>query len=438
MNQVLEQIVADFEQRDFPAFTERSLCLPAIRNKVDAVIGMRRTGKTTFLYQRMNDLLLSGVAKEAMLYINFDDDRLLPMQSTQLSFVTEIYYQRHPAMKDRTAYLFFDEIQNIDGWEHYIRRLLDTENVQIAVTGSSAKLLSREIATSMRGRSLSTEVFPFSFEEALRHARVDFSPAQIPGGKIRALLKNRIRQYLVTGGFPEVQTLDDRLRLRVLQEYVDVVILRDVVERHGISNIAPLRAMVRHLLGTPACLFAVNKFFNDLRSQGTACGKNTLHAYLDHLIDAYLVFPVSIHTYSERVKRVNPKKIYPIDTALAAAFMPVSRPDLGRQLESLVFLHLRRTGAEITYYRTREGYEVDFHVVDHLGDQALFQVCADMAPEKTRGREIRALVSAMNELDLSHGTVVTMDQEETVELSGRQINLVPAWRFFLGSQFSAA
>lgn len=434
MNPVLEQIVADFEQRDFPAFTARSLRLPALRNKVDAVIGMRRTGKTTFLFQRMNDLLLSGVPKDAMLYINFDDDRLLPMQTAQLSLVTEIYYQRHPAMKDRTAYLFFDEIQNIDGWEHYIRRLIDTENVQIAVTGSSAKLLSREIATSMRGRSLSTEVFPFSFEEALRHAQVDFSPAQIPGGKVRALLKNRIRQYLVTGGFPEVQTLDDRMRVRVLQEYVDVVILRDVVERHAISNIVPLRAMVRQLLGSPACLFAVNKFFNDLKSQGTACGKNTLHDYLAHLVDTYLVFPVSIHTHSERVKQVNPKKVYPIDTALAAAFMPVLTPNWGQQLESLVFLHLRRTGGEITYYRTREGYEVDFHVVDHLGEQALFQVCADMAQEKTKEREIRALIAAMNELDLSQGTVVTIDQEETVELNGRKINLVPAWRFFLNAQ----
>jgi hypothetical protein len=431
MKQILEQIIADLEQRELPPFTPRSLSMPALRNKVNVIIGMRRTGKTTFLYQRMDELLSSGVPKEAMLYINFDDERLLPMQLSHLRAVTEIYFQRHPEMKDRRVYLFFDEVENIDGWEHFVRRLVDKENVQIAVTGSSAKLLSHEIATSMRGRSLRTEVFPFSFAEALRHAEIEAQPSKKPGGKTRALLKNRIRHYLLTGGFPEVQTLDERSRLRVLQEYVDVVILRDIVERHNISNIAPLRAMVRRLLGGSAGLFTVNKFFNELKSRGMVCGKNTLHDYLAYLIDTYLVFTVPIHTGSESTKRVNPQKVYPIDTALAAAFMPVPRPDPDRQLESLVFLHLRRSESDITYYRTQEGFEVDFHVLDHRGESALFQVCAEIGPAKTREREIRALSSAMNECDLSTGTIITMDQEEVFERDGRRIEVVPAWRFFL-------
>jgi len=163
---------------------------------------------------------------------------------------------------------------------------------------------------------------------------------------------------LLNGGFPEAQSLEEEYRIPILQEYVDVVILRDIVERYQVGNILPLRYLVRHLLAAPAALFSVNKFHNDLKSQGIACGKNTLHEYFEYLTYAYLIYPISIHSHSERAKRVNPRKVYVIDTGLANAFLHQPQSDWGRLLENFVFMELRRKGLEVEYYRTEDGLEV--------------------------------------------------------------------------------
>lgn len=236
MNTLFEQIIVDFHERRLPDLTRRSVDMPALPGKIDAIIGMRRTGKTWFLFQVMQQYLDKGIAKEAMLYINFDDERLFPLTAQDLGGISDAYYRLYPHMRDERCYLFFDEIQNVDGWEHYLRRLVDTEDVQIAVTGSSAKLLSYEIATSLRGRAISTEVFPFSFNEVLQHEGIISEYPVRPGAKQRALLENRLHHYLLQGGFPEVQSLSEEYRTRILQEYVDVVILRDVVERYQIGK----------------------------------------------------------------------------------------------------------------------------------------------------------------------------------------------------------
>ncbi|MFV2058687.1 MAG: ATP-binding protein [Thiohalomonadales bacterium] len=427
MDTLLEQLIADFHERPLPTLTRRSTKLPALSGKIDAVIGMRRTGKTWYLFQTMQSHLAQGIPKEAMLYLNFDDERLLPMDSAGLSSISQTYYRLFPAHRDRTCYFFFDEIQNISGWESWLRRLVDTEPVQLAVTGSSAKLLSREIATVLRGRSLSTEMFPFSFRESLAHAGEDDIPATRPGAKKRALLENRLRRYLLHGGFPEVQSVADDYRIRILQEYVDVVILRDVVERYQIGNILPLRALIRHLLATPATLFSINKFHNDLKSQGIACGKNTLHGYLEYLTEAYLIYPITIYSRSERVKRVNPRKVYAIDTGLSNAFLHQPRSDWGRLLENFVFMELRRKGLSINYYRTEGGFEVDFITTDRTGTLALYQVSLDISAARTREREIRALTAAMLETRLAQANILTLDTEERIETNAGIIHILPAW-----------
>lgn len=274
MDHILEQVIGDFQERPLPKLTRREVSLPGLAGKIDTLIGMRRTGKSWRVFQAMGDLLAAGTPKESLLYINLDDERLYPLTADDLQRIPDTFFRLTPQNKQRRCHIFFDEIQNVPGWERFIRRLLDTENAQITLTGSSAKLLSREIATTLRGRSLATEIFPFSFREALRHQGENDSVAKVVGGARRALLSNRLRSYLDSGGFPEVQGIDAPYRIRILQEYVDVVILRDVVERHGIGNLAPLRYLIRHLLGSPACAFSVNRFHNDLKSQGIACGKN--------------------------------------------------------------------------------------------------------------------------------------------------------------------
>lgn len=429
MDTLLEYLIADFHERPLPELTQREVALPCLDGKIDTVIGMRRTGKTWLLYQQMQDYLDQGVEKDRLLYINFDDERLQPIGREDLQGIPEAFYRLYPDNKRRRCYFFFDEIQNVDGWEPFVRRLLDTEDVQLALTGSSARLLSREIASTLRGRSLTTEVFPFSFSEALRHEGIDphSGKSRPPGSGQRARYANRLEQYMVRGGFPEVQNIEARYRHQVLQEYVDVVILRDIVERHSVSNIVPLRYMIRSLLGAPATLFSINRFHNDLKSQGIAVGKNTLHEYLEYLVDACLVETVPIYSRSVRRQQSNPRKVYAIDTGLAQAFRHDAHIDKGRLLENMVFLWLRRQGLTITYLRTNAGYEVDFHAVAGDGHRQLIQVSATMHEDSTRKREFRALEAGMEECGLDRGTIVTLNERNRVESSSGVIDVVPAW-----------
>jgi hypothetical protein len=393
---------------------------------------MRRSGKTWFLFQVMADLIADRQPKESILYLNLEDERLMPLKASKLHQIPDAFYRRYPDLKDKFCHFFFDEIQNIAGWERFIRRLLDTENVQICITGSSAKLLSREIATSLRGRSIATEIFPFSFAESLEHQGIEAGNDSRPGAAKRALLENRFRAYLQAGGFPEVQGIESDFRIRILQDYLDVVILRDLVERHQIAGTVALRYLIRHLINSAAALFSVNKFYNDLKSQGIAVSKNTLHQYLEHLSDAYLFFEVPIHTRSERARMVNPRKVYAIDTGLVRACSRSFRPDWGRLLENQVFAVLRREYPKIEYYRTKAGHEVDFIVTGNDGRKRLIQVAADISENSTRKRELGALTEAMLECHNHHASVITLNQDEKIKTNGGgRIDILPAWRWSL-------
>lgn len=431
MDGIVEKIIGDFYERKLPNVIKRVAKLPQITGKIDTVIGMRRTGKTYFLYQNMQELLQQGITKQRLLYINFDDERLLPLATEDLQLIPIIYYRFFPEHKQQKCYFFFDEIQNVSGWERFVRRLVDTENVHIVLTGSSAKLLSKEIASTLRGRAITTEIFPFSFQETLRYKDPDIELPSYPGEQTRALLANRIRSFLLKGGFPEIQSVNEGYQRRILQEYVDVVILRDIVERYQVANVQALRAMERHLLANPATLFSVNKFYNDLQSQGIRCTKNALYDYLDYLTDTYLIYPVCIYARSKRTQRVNPRKIYLIDTGLITAFLHQPQIEWGHLLENFVYMELRRRGLAIHYYRTQEGQEVDFIAISEDGTKVLYQVCYNLADEGVFEREVSALQNAMKECGVKKGVIITLDEvmimKENKDKNAPRIEVLPAW-----------
>lgn len=431
-SQLADRIIADALARAVPTPTPREVALPSLPGKADAVIGMRRSGKTWLLFQDMQARLAEGRPRESLLYMNFEDERLVGLEATDLGDLLDALYRRHPALRERGAFFYWDEVQNVTGWERFVRRLLDEEHGRVVVTGSSAKLLSRELATSLRGRSLPTELLPFSFAEALVHAGQAVPSPWPPPDRQRYVLRHAFDAYLLAGGFPEVQSLDERLRVRVLQDYVDAVLFRDIVERHGVSNVTALRYLVRRLLSAPAGRFSVHRFHNDVRSQGLQVGKDTLHDYLGHLEDAYLVFAVPIDSESERVRASNPRKIYPIDPALARAHSYRAADNVGHLLETVVYLQLRRLGFQAHYLTTRAGGEVDF-VARRATDSAprLVQVCASMADPATRARELVALRDAMQERRVQQGEIVTLDEAETLTVAEGEIRLVPAWAWLL-------
>lgn len=399
MRDLIREKIVDALAAPVPAFTRRDLRLPGVPGKVVSVIGMRRTGKTTFLWQVLADRLAQGTAREGLLYFNFEDERLAGMTAADLHLVVEEYYSLHPEWRDRRQAVFFlDEIQNVPGWETFVRRLLDTEKVALFVSGSSARLLSREVATSLRGRAMEALVHPFSFREYLRHfgREPQHAPDRLPKAARSALDKD-LREYLPNGGFPEALGADLRDRFALLHSYVDVALLRDVVERHAVSHPVALRWMLRQLLGNAAGPFSVNKFYNDLRSQRIPIAKDTLHAYLAHLEDVFLIRTISIASDSERRRMVNPRKVYPIDPGLIPVFDRSGRTNLGHALETCVLLELERCDAEITYVRTEGGFEVDFLARYPGGREELIQVCADLEDPATREREARALLEAARE-----------------------------------------
>lgn len=428
---LIDALLADFQERELPRVTPRALSLPALPGKADVVIGMRRSGKTWFLYQQIQERLASGVERDRLLYLNFEDERLLPLAAADLSRIPEAFYRRFPASREKLCWFFFDEIQNVPGWETFIRRLLDNEKVALVLTGSSAKLLSREIASSLRGRSLSTEILPFSFGEAVRHEGMELPATWPPGAKMRSVLEHRLDRYLENGGFPEVQAIPQDLRVRVLQEYIDVVIFRDVVERHGVDNLPALRYLERSLLANPAGRFSVSKLFNDLKSQGMRVGKDTLYEYLAHLEDSFLLFTLMVASPSARVRQVNPRKCYPVDPGLASAVSFKASGDVGHLLETAVFLELRRRGRSLAYIATRSGYEVDFLAEGPTGTRELLQVSANLEDPATRQRELRALEEGMQETSCEKATLVTLREEGSADVTGGSVRIVPAWRWLL-------
>ncbi|HSK79455.1 MAG TPA: ATP-binding protein [Thermoanaerobaculia bacterium] len=431
LGELIDALIADFQERELPRVTPRALALPGLPGKADVVVGMRRSGKTYFLYQQIQERLAGGIDRGRILYLNFEDERLLPLAAADLSRIPEAFYRRFPSSREQLCWFFFDEIQNVPGWETFVRRLIDTEKAALVLTGSSARLLSREIASSLRGRSLSTELLPFSFAESLRHTGVQVPESWPPGAKARSLLEHRLERYLETGGFPEVQSIPKELRIRVLQEYIDVVIFRDVVERHGVDNLPALRYLEKRLLASPAGRFSVSKLFNDLKSQGMRVGKDTLYEYLAHLEDSFLLFTMPVASSSARVRQVNPRKCYPVDPALSSAVSFRASGDLGHLLETVVYLELRRRGRRLAYVTTRSGYEVDFLAEDLGGSRELVQVCADLEGSATRERELRALEEGIEETSCDRATVVTLREEETLQMGGRPIRIIPAWRWLL-------
>ncbi|TXF12898.1 ATP-binding protein [Pelomicrobium methylotrophicum] len=408
--------------------------------KVTAVLGVRRAGKTTFVHQLRRERLAAGTARALLPYVNFEDERLAGLEGNQLGLLLEEYGRRVPdAGRLGTVLWCFDEIQVVPGWERFVRRLLDSKSAEVIVAGSSAALLSREIRTALRGRAWSVILFPFSFPEALAHQGepVPADPALVTSAE-RNRLEHAFLQWLETGGFLEAQGLDAATRRQLLRDYVDVAILRDVVERHGVTNIAGLRWLVRHLLVNAAGAFSVEKFHRTLKSQGIAVSRDTLHHLLAYLEDCFLVRTVWMEADSERQRMVNPRKIYPVDAGLIPLFDRSGRANLGHALETAVLIELERRRCEVTYVRTPEGYEVDFLARAPDGIEHLIQVCADASDPETAEREIRALREAGRRRRKARRWLLTLTRDRLPPAPPADIACQTAYQWMLAGEAAAA
>ncbi len=416
-----------------PPRIARDVRVPGIPGKALAVVGVRRGGKTSFLLRRMAEQIAAGRSRESQLLLELEDERLVGLTAADLGWLVEEHGRRYPHVRQGgTLTLCLDEVQVVPDWETLVHRLLAAGDVEIVVSGSSSKLLSKEVATSLRGRAMEVLVHPFSFRETLRHAESEpAEPWERLAATERAVLDQALQRYLTVGGFPEAQRADPIDRSDLLTGYVDTMVLRDVIERHSVTNVRALRWLQRHLLATPGGSVSVKKLYDSLRSQGIGVGKDTVYDCVNHLEDAFLLRSITMHSSSERQRMSNPRKVYPVDPGLIAVYETAGRTHRGRALETAILLELERRRYAVDWYRTEEGWEVDFLATRAGATPLLVQVCLDTSADDTWDREVRALMSASAANPEAEALLVTLDPTPPArELPGR-LQWMPAARWLL-------
>ena len=315
------------------------------------------------------------------------------------------------------------------GWEPFIDRLLRAEKCEVYLTGSSARMLSKEIGTQMRGRALSWEIFPFSFREFLDYKKIGIESAL--STKKRLLLQKAFQEYWESGGFPEVAGLNRNLRIMIHQEYLHAILFRDLVERHDIAHPKALTDLAHWLVDNTASLYSINNLTGYLKSFGHKAPKSSVSDYLQWFEDAYFLFTVRLFDPSLSRSNANPKKVYCIDHSMVSSISSGILVNSGHLLENIVFTALRRLYTEIYYYRTKTGKEVDFIVPMRGRSRILVQVCESMIEPQTRKRELTSISEAMAENGVKTGIIVTRKEEEKIETTSGIIDVVPIWKFLL-------
>ncbi len=418
-------IIKDFQKRRYRDIVQRDIHYPLDIPLDRAVVlsGPRRSGKTYLMYLGIKELLARKEDKNSILYVNFEDSRLVGAASQDLNTLLEVFFEIYPHRNEKT-WVFLDEIQVIPNWERFVRTLVDMENVNVFVTGSSSRLMSKEIATSMRGRSLTYNVYPFSFAEVLKAGKLEYeeylSSAQM--GKIIQKLEDYVRY----GGFPETVRYREEWD-RILSEIVDVTIFRDIVERYDVKNIKMLKLFLNAIFNSKE--FSIHKFYNFLKSQGYKVSKNTLYTYFGYFEDSFIVFPLKRFSYSYKNIESSISKMYLVDNGLLSL---QGIQDYGRLIENIVFIELkRRSKGDLFYYKSTSGREVDFIIKEGKKVSELIQVCYMLDDFVTKEREVKALLQGSEELRCDNLLIITWDYDGVEIVSGKEVRYVSLCKWLL-------
>jgi hypothetical protein len=360
------------------------------------ISGVRRCGKSTLLRQLIKK-------RDGFYYFNFEDPRATSFEVGDFQKLNEVFKEEF----GRQDYYFFDEIQNVPRWELFVRNMLD-KGRRFVITGSNASMLSRELGTKLTGRHIRHELFPFTFGEFLELEK-------------RKPNLESFEWYFKKGGFPEYLK---NPRAQILQELFNDIVIRDIAVRHRIRNIKTIKEMGLYLITNTGRKFS----YNSLRKMFGLGSTNSAASFVSYFEDSYLLFTVPKFSYSLKKQLVNPKKAYSIDNGLSGANSASMSEDRGRLLENLVFLGLRRRYRDIFYFEKE--YECDFVVKERTRIEKAIQVCHDLN-EDNKQREIGGLLEAMEELKLKEGLILTYGQEDSFKTEGKNITVLPVWKWLL-------
>jgi predicted AAA+ superfamily ATPase len=429
MKETLKTLILTAQNRLPLSVIDRNLNLPVGSGKIVTVTGVRRSGKSFLLFDTMNRLLEQGVSKEKILFINFDDERLL-FSAANLDLILQAYRELYPSIRLDEVYFFFDEVQMATGWEPFIRRVYDTENKQLFITGSNAKLLASEIASSLRGRTLQFEVFPLTFDEYCRFSKTNTNWL-LPEN--RAAIETGFMQFLTKGGFPELVLNGYSFFENTVQEYYHVMMFKDLIERFEIRNIPVLKYLVARLVASVGKPTSINKIYNELRSAGLKADKNLLYTTVDHLQSIYFVQRIGKFDLSIlKTELASEKKTYFIDNSFLTSLSYSLNNDFSRLFENLIFLWLRGQssfGRGLFFAKGRK--ECDFLITDREKAAALIQACWSIEKPETIKQEVDGLIQMADYFSCDNLIIVTASEDREMQVSGRLIKVVPAWKIMM-------
>lgn len=397
-------------------------------NMVLTITGARRSGKSYIMRQLARRVAERDGARNTLI-VNLEDSRFAELDLPLLDAIFEAYLEN--LKPDMVPSVFIDEAQRVSGWERWVRTAHELRRAKIAVSGSTASIIGRDLATLMTGRHLDLTVFPLSFAEFLRFKgievedRVDFASRRV---EIRGMLK----EYLEYGGFPEVVLSKPEVKKEILRGYFEDMTEKDIVIRHRVRNVAALRALAGFYMTNVSSPTTSNSLEKFLKADA-----GTIDRFSSYLEDAFVVFFVRRFAHSVKPQEKSPKKVYAIDTGLCNAVGFRTGENRGKLIENAVAVELRRRVAEdpscgMYYWKGTDGKEVDFVIAEGASASQAIQVCWDVSSPETRRREVRALIRCMDELSLKEGMVITEDYEGEEDVDGKRIAYIAVGKWLLG------
>ena len=429
MNTVLRTLLLEWRDRQLPSTIERSTHLDTSTqkgtNNATVITGFRRVGKTYLLFETIEKLLKIH-SRTDVVYINFEDERIIMPTS---GLLTDLIPEIQAVYGKKPKYLFLDELQLIPHWSKWVRRILDTESLQIFITGSSSKMGSYELPTELRGRAWEVKVYPLAFGEFLRFKQATIDVERLKFVKDEAAsFRFLFDEYLNFGGMPAVVLTTYEKKQELLQSYFQTVVQRDIAERHKIDNDAALRTLLKLLLNSS--YITISKLHNSLKSMGIPVGKSTINNYLSYIENSYFMSELYIHSPSVINQLQYPRKVYFIDTGFMTALSTKFSKNMGRLFENLAFHKLASNNDILYYYKDDKGNEVDFAILEDNKTSSLYQVCFDLADEETRSREVRSLIKAGTRLNCNNLNLLTQELPDDLKLP-QEIKVIPAPEFFI-------
>ncbi len=431
IEEMRSKILSDRELITNHTYFKRDFHIKEVKGMATCIVGGRRTGKTSYLKKYAKNLLDNGLNIERICYLSFftSDDISFPF-----SLITDAYFSLYPEYKNEEVYFFLDEIEAIPSWGGGVSYLMECcPRSHVFITGSSAKYLSSEIATELRGRSLSWKFYPLSFKEFLSFNGVQYdNRGDTYSSQDQAVLIHWFKEYMDRSSYPVLYNNTDReVRKLTLLSYFDTVFSRDLIERYDVSRGGLMKALLKRMLKNSGSPYTVRRLVGVMKSLGWSTSIELISSYLDMITSASFMINVPVYGTEKQVERNN-KKMYVIDHQMAVLFREFDK-GTGIILEHIILMELRRrTDLNIGYYRAKNDEECDFILYDDDKTPILLvQVTDDW--ENAKERELKGLAAAMNETGLKKGYIVTSSTSELIEEDDKEITVIPAWKFVLSA-----